>query len=150
MKKDVIEGRKNMTVKIYGSSCASTRKSRRWFNSYNIPFVYKDIMRNPLSVEEIQHILRLTEQGTKDIISTRSKVYKQLNINLETIPLQKLYSLIREFPRLLRHPIIFDEKRLQIGFDEHNIRQFIPKEERQKFLIENIFALNQNPHMEGI
>ena len=78
-------------------ACASTRKSRRWFNAHNIPFVYKDIMRNPLSVEEIQHILRLTEQGTKDIISTRSKVYKQLNINLETIPLQKLYSLIREF-----------------------------------------------------
>lgn len=140
-----------MTIKVYGSSCASTRKARKWLKAHDIPFVYKDIMRHPLTVEEIQHILRLTEEGTKDIISTRSNVYKQLNINLDTIPLNELYKLIQQHPRLLRHPIIFDENRLQIGYDEHNIRQFIPKEERKKQLFDSIFTLNKyNPNYESI
>mgnify|MGYP001228268054 CR=1 FL=1 len=139
-----------MTIKVYGSSCASTRKARKWLKAHDIPYVYKDITRKPITVEEIQHILRLTEEGTKDIISTRSNVYKQLDINLDTIPMKELYKLIQEHPRLLRHPIIFDENRLQIGYDEHNIRQFIPKEERKKQLFNSIFTLNQTPHMEGI
>src|SRR5699024_4245672 len=90
-------------------SCASTRKARRWFQAHDIPFVYKDVMRNPLSIEEMQHILRLTESGTEDIISTRSNAYKQLNLDVENLPLKKLYQYIHDFPRLLRLPIIFDE-----------------------------------------
>ncbi len=139
-----------MEIKVYGSSCASTRKSRRWFNAHNIPYVYRDIMRSPLSVDEIQHILRLTEAGTEEIISTRSKIYKELDVNLETLPLKKLYQLIQKFPRLLRHPLIFDDKKLQVGFDEHNIRQFIPREERQKLLFESLFPFNHDPQLDGI
>ncbi|MEI3606948.1 transcriptional regulator Spx [Pseudogracilibacillus sp. SE30717A] len=139
-----------MKIKVYGSSCASTRKSRRWFNAHNIPYIYRDIMRHPLSVDEIQHILRLTEAGTEEIISTRSKIYKELDLNLETLPLKKLYKLIQEFPRLVRHPLIFDDNKLQVGFDEHNIRQFIPREERKKLLFESLFSFNQDPQIEGI
>jgi len=32
---------------------------------------------------------------------------------------------------LLCTPIIFDEKRVQLGYDSENIRKFIPKEKRR-------------------
>lgn len=138
-----------MTVKIFGSTCLSTRKARKWFELHDIPFIYRDIMIHPLSVKEIQHILRLTEQGTEDIISTRSKVYKQLNLNIESLSLLELYKCIGKYPRLLRHPIIFNERKLQIGFDEQNIRQFIPRDERQKFLL-RLFSIKRDPQIEGV
>ncbi|MBO1004195.1 transcriptional regulator Spx [Pseudogracilibacillus auburnensis] len=127
-----------MDITVYGSSCASTRKSKRWFKEHAIPFEYRDITRKPLIENEMQAILRMTEEGTKDIISTRSNIYKELNLDIDNLPLKQLYELIYKFPKLLRQPIIVGVNKLQVGFDEYNIRQFIPREERKKLLNETL------------
>jgi regulatory protein spx len=72
----------------------------------------------------------MTEDGTDEIISTRSKTFQKLNINLESMPLQDLYNLIQDNPGLLRRPIIIDEKRLQVGYNEDEIRRFLPRRVR--------------------
>lgn len=46
------------------------------------------------------------------------------------MPLQDLYRLINEHPGLLRRPIIIDEKRLQVGYNEDEIRRFLPRKVR--------------------
>lgn len=123
-----------MELTIYGYSCASTRKAKKWLTNHNIPFVYRDIIKRPLNERELQAILRLTEDGTDDIISKRSNIYRELNIDLDTIPLKELYELIYQYPKLVRQPIILGQQKLQIGFDKDNIRQFIPREDREKNL----------------
>jgi regulatory protein spx len=90
----------------------------------------RNIMSEPLSIKEIKEILRMTEDGTDEIISTRSKIFQKLNINVESLPLKELYSLIQENPGLLRRPIIIDEKRLQVGYNEDEIRRFLPRRVR--------------------
>ena len=40
------------------------------------------------------------------------------------LPLQDLYSIIQDNPGLLRRPIILDDKRLQVGYNEDEIRRF--------------------------
>ena len=72
----------------------------------------------------------MTENGTDEIISTRSKAFQELDINLETMPLQELFQLISDNPGLLRRPIILDEKRLQVGYNEDEIRRFLPRKVR--------------------
>jgi regulatory protein spx len=81
-------------------------------------------------VEELKSILRLTENGTEEIISTKSKAFQELNVSIESLPLQELYKLIIENPQMLRRPIIQDEKRLQVGYNEEEIRSFIPRKLR--------------------
>ena len=49
----------------------------------------------------------MTEDGTDEIISTRSKTYQKLNVDIDSLPLQDLYSIIQDNPGLLRRPIIF-------------------------------------------
>ena|SRR5699024_2258307 len=127
-----------MKIKLYGSSTASTRKARRWFEEQEIDFEYRDIIRKPLKKKEMQSILRLTEEGTKDIIATRSNVYKELEIDFESLSMNELYVLLNEHPRLLRQPIIVGGNKLQVGFDEYNIRQFISREERKRFLDDSL------------
>ncbi|EEM06488.1 Regulatory protein spx 1 [Bacillus pseudomycoides] len=115
-------------VTLYSSpSCTSCRKAKLWLEENHIPYTERNIFSDPLTIEEIKEILRMTESGTDEIISTRSKVFQELNVNLESLPLQDLYKMIRDYPGILRRPIMIDEKRLQVGYNEDEIRRFLPR-----------------------
>lgn len=111
-------------------SCTSCRKARAWLLEQEIPFKERNIFSEPLDITELKAILRMTEDGTEEIISTRSKVFQKLDMNLDELPLPELLKLVQENPGLLRRPIMIDEKRLQVGFNEDEIRRFLPREVR--------------------
>ncbi|EAE0057200.1 transcriptional regulator Spx [Listeria monocytogenes] len=118
-------------VTLYTSpSCTSCRKARAWLEEHDIPYKERNIFSEPLSLDEIKEILRMTEDGTDEIISTRSKTFQKLNVDLDSLPLQQLFELIQKKPGLLRRPIIIDEKRLQVGYNEDEIRRFLPRRVR--------------------
>lgn len=118
-------------VTLYTSpSCTSCRKARAWLKEHNIPYAERNIFSDPLSVDELKQILQMTEDGTEEIISTRSKVYQDLHVNIDELSLKDLLDLVQRHPGLLRRPIIMDEKRLQVGYNEDEIRRFLPHEVR--------------------
>lgn len=124
-------------VTLYTSpSCTSCRKARAWLKEHDIPFVERNIFSEPLSLAEIKTILRMSENGTEDIISKRSKAYQSLGMDLDELPMTELYALIAQTPGLLRRPIILDDKRLQIGYNEDEIRRFLPRKVRSMELAE--------------
>ncbi|GGN61677.1 MULTISPECIES: transcriptional regulator SpxA [Oceanobacillus] len=112
-------------------SCTSCRKARKWFQENGIPFKERNIMSDPVSRDEIKEILRLTDNGTEEIISTRSKAFQQLKPDLENLTLQDLLTLIEENPGILKRPIMFDDKRLQVGYNGDEIRSFLPRSVRE-------------------
>lgn len=119
-------------VKLYTSpSCTSCREARAWLEENDIAYEERNIFSDPLSSDEIKDILRMTENGTEEIISTRSKAFQELDLNLEEIGLNELFDLIQTTPGLLRRPIIMDEKRLQVGYNEDEIRRFLPRKVRK-------------------
>ena len=111
-------------------SCTSCRKAKAWLEEHSIDYIERNILANPLTVEEIKSILRLTEEGTSEIISTSSKTFQEINIDIESLSLIELYTLIMENPKMVRRPIIQDEKRLQVGYNEDEIRSFLPRKVR--------------------
>lgn len=118
-------------VTLYTSpSCTSCRKARAWLKEHDIPYAERNIFSDPLSVDELKQILQMTEDGTEEIISTRSKVYQDLHVNIDDLSLKDLLDLVQRHPGLLRRPIIMDEKRLQVGYNEDEIRRFLPHEVR--------------------
>lgn len=124
-------------VTLYTSpSCTSCRKAKAWLEEHEIPYQERNIFSEPLTIDEIKEILRMTEDGTDEIISTRSKIFQKLNVDLDSLPLQQLFDLIQKNPGLLRRPIILDEKRLQVGYNEDEIRRFLPRKVRSYQLLE--------------
>lgn len=111
-------------------SCTSCRKARAWLEEHDIPYKERNIFTEPLTVNEIKEILQMTDNGTEDIVSTRSKAYSQLTVELSELPLNDFFDMVQEEPGLLRRPIMLDEKRLQIGYNEDEIRRFLPREVR--------------------
>ncbi|MBD8114592.1 transcriptional regulator SpxA [Priestia megaterium] len=118
------------------TSCNSCRKAKAWFEENQIDYIERNISHDPLKEDEIKSILSMTEKGTDEIISTRSKILQKLNIEIDTLSLQELYKLLRTHPTILRRPIIQDEKMLQIGYKEEEIRVFIPRRLRTFTIIE--------------
>lgn len=120
-----------MSVTIYTqSSCSSSRKALKWLKENNIDFNEKRITSQPLTITEFKNILSMTEDGTDEIIATNSNDFKNLNIDIEQLSIQELYKLIQQYPRMLRSPILLDEKRIQVGYNEMDIRRFIPRKVR--------------------
>ena len=124
------KGERHMVTLYTSPSCTSCRKARAWLKEHNIPFKERNIFSEPLNKNEIKTILRMTEDGTEEIISTRSKIFQQLNIKIDDLSVNELLDLVQENPGLLRRPIILDEKRLQVGYNEDEIRRFLPREVR--------------------
>lgn len=127
------EGNGGLTmIKLYSSaSCTSCRKAKAWLLEHELAFEERNIISDPLTKTEIKEILALTETGTDEIISPRSKVYQKLAIDFDEISLSELVTVIEENPGILRRPIMMDERRLQIGYNEDEIHQFIPREVRK-------------------
>ncbi|MGP4073902.1 transcriptional regulator SpxA [Piscibacillus sp. B03] len=119
-----------MVTLFTSPSCTSCRKARAWLEEHEIPYKERNIFSDSLSEDEIKEILRMTEDGTDEIISTRSKVFQSLDVSLDQMPLKDLISLIQQNPGLLRRPIILDDKRLQVGYNEDEIRRFLPRKVR--------------------
>ena len=119
-------------VDLYVSpSCTSCRKAKQWLEQHNIPYKERNIISDPLNREEIIHVLRMTEEGTEEIVSTRSKAFQELNIDLDDISMNELIDLIEKNPSLLRRPIILDDRRMQVGYNEDEIRSFLPRSVRR-------------------
>lgn len=112
-------------------SCTSCRKARAWLKEYNIPFIERDMLKKPPRLDELKNILSLTYRGTEDIISTRTQAFKDLNIDMNELSLAELLDIIQKHPDILKKPIIVDDKRIQIGYNEDEIRKFVPREIRK-------------------
>ena len=116
-------------ILVYTSfGCASCRKVKQWLKDRNIPFVEKNIFTTILNEKELRMLLRRSENGTDDLISKRSKIIKENNIDIDEMSTNELIQFVQENPSVLKRPIMVDERQLLIGYDEEEIEIFIPRE----------------------
>lgn len=112
-------------IKIYLSpSCLSCRKVKAWFEEQQIPFEEINILKKPLTGDELKEILMKSLDGADEIISTRSKVFKEKNVNVESMSVGELVRFIQENPTVLKRPIIVDDKFIQVGYNADEIEIF--------------------------
>ncbi|MGO1058921.1 transcriptional regulator Spx [Planococcus sp. FY231025] len=117
-----------MKAKLFtATSNTSCRKAIAWMNEYNIPYTEKNISTTPITVEEIQEILSLTNEGTEEIISKKAYAIKKLKVDIDSLSMPQLYQVIQDNPGILRLPIIHDGRKLQVGYNDDEIRQFLPR-----------------------
>ena len=120
-------------IQIYTTpSCASCRKAKKWFDQYKIPYSEKNIFSIKLSKDDIFRMLANSENGFDDIISTRSKVFKEKKLDPDSMNTKSLVEFIIENPSVLKRPIIINENELQVGYNNEDITIFLPKELRNK------------------
>lgn len=109
----------------------SNKKAIDWFESRGIQ-VHKVLARY-MSRKDLLHILSISDNGFDSILKNKliSKNELQKTIeNLQTSNFNQTLDVVLNTPEVLKSPIIFDSDKLLVGFNEDEIRQFIPKEYR--------------------
>jgi len=119
-------------IVIYTSpGCASCRKVRSWMKEHECKFIEKNIFTTMLNEKEIKYLLSRTENGSDDLISKRSKIIKENNIDIDSMTVDELVKFIVNNPSILKRPIIIDDKNMQFGYDQEEIDAFKPEELRK-------------------
>lgn len=114
-------------ILLYTSpGCASCRKAKQWLKENDMKFVEKNIFNTLLKEDEIKFLLQRSENGTDDIISTRSKAFQELQCDLDELSLQELVDFIQKNPSVLKRPIIVNESSFVVGYDDDEITAFVP------------------------
>lgn len=73
----------------------------------------------------------LSDDGPEALISKRCEAYKKLGIDTSHLTINELVAFIQAHPQVLRRPLVVDKTHLQIGFNEDDIGQFLPRHIRQ-------------------
>nr|MDH3084163.1 transcriptional regulator MgsR [Bacillus subtilis]WGD61925.1 transcriptional regulator MgsR [Bacillus subtilis]WGD68811.1 transcriptional regulator MgsR [Bacillus subtilis]WGD72198.1 transcriptional regulator MgsR [Bacillus subtilis]WGD75026.1 transcriptional regulator MgsR [Bacillus subtilis] len=98
-------------------SRTSCRKTKHWLKAHQIEFNERHLFRETPTREELKYILSLTTEGIDEILATRSQTFKNLNLNIEEMTVNEVLELLIEKPKLLRRPILVDNKKLVIGYN---------------------------------
>lgn len=115
-------------ITIYTApSCTSCKKAKSWLAHHNINFKERNIIADPLSTTEITKILEKCDDGIEGLISSRNRFVKTLGVDFEDLSMTTAIKIISENPQILRRPIIMDNKRLHVGYNEEEIRTFLPR-----------------------
>lgn len=120
-------------LNLYTSpSCASCRKVKKYFDTHQINYIEKNILSHKLTKDDIIKMLMRSENGFEDIISTRSKIIKENNIDLNNMRMNELVEFIIKNPTILKRPIIVAEEEIQVGYNYDDITLFLPEELRNR------------------
>ena len=135
-------------IKIYTViSCSSCKKAKEWMESHQLEYEEVNLLNDHMTREDFLKILSLTDDGTEEVISKRSRAYQRLNLDFESLSINELVRIFDENRTLLRRPLILDDCRLQVGYNEDDIRKFLPRDIRQvemKAATENIKTFSQS------
>ncbi|MDR2828049.1 MAG: transcriptional regulator Spx [Acholeplasmatales bacterium] len=127
-------------------SCSSCRKAKKWLEDYNIAYSEKNLFTTKITEEDIVTMLSNSTSGYDEIISTRSKIFKEKNIDLTNISLPQLKLLILENPSILKRPILVENEKIQVGYNAEEIRIFIPDAMR-KVLVNSMSSESFNDRL---
>ncbi|CAM3150893.1 Spx/MgsR family RNA polymerase-binding regulatory protein [Lactococcus hircilactis] len=135
-------------IKIYTViSCSSCKKAKEWMENHQLEYEEVNLLNDHMTREDFLKILSLTDDGTEEVISKRSRAYQRLNLDFESLSINELVRIFDENRTLLRRPLILDDCRLQVGYNEDDIRKFLPRDIRQvemKAATENIKTFSQS------
>lgn len=114
-------------ILLYTSpGCASCRKAKQWLKENDMKFIEKNIFTTLLKEDEIKYLLQRSENGTEDIISTRSKAFQEMKRDLDDLSMAELVDFIQKNPSVLKRPIIVNENSFVVGYDDDEITAFVP------------------------
>ncbi|MBO8162235.1 MAG: transcriptional regulator Spx [Brevibacillus sp.] len=115
---------KKLTFYTY-PSCTSCRKAKAWLNANGVDYVERHLFKNPPSVEELLDIVKKTHNGMDEILSTRSQLFKQLEVDINELTVSQLLEMLSEEPRLLKRPIITDGENVIVGYNQQAMKSLL-------------------------
>ncbi|MBP3059491.1 Spx/MgsR family RNA polymerase-binding regulatory protein [Texas Phoenix palm phytoplasma] len=132
-------------VLIYTNArCVSCKKAKKWLEIHGVKYKEKNLNKFNLKESDIDSILDHEQIDFTNIISTRSRIFKQQKFDLFSLKIKQIKRFIIENPSICKKPIIYDKNSIVIGYNQDDIRVFIPKNLRHYIIRNNIHIKKHN------
>ncbi|OZI13089.1 transcriptional regulator [Bacillaceae bacterium SAS-127] len=116
-------------------SCTSCRKTKKWLNAHSVTFQERHLFRETPTYDELIHLLSLTTDGLDELLAARSQTYKNLNVDVNELPLSEVVKLLIKEPKLLRRPILTDGNQLVVGYHPEVLRGLTNNKQDMKMML---------------
>lgn len=120
-------------IKVYyRGSCGSSRRAFAWFEKYNINVEKQQISK--MTRNDLIKLLQHSDEGLKAIVKRPGKSSSEVKDALkymEHLSLNEALDFILSHPYVMPTPIIMDGNNHFIGYNEDEIRLFLPNEYRR-------------------
>jgi arsenate reductase len=102
------------------SKCGTCQKARKYLNSRDIPYEWREITEKPPGIEELRSILSSGVE-LKKLLNTSGQAYRELNMKemLGRMSPEEVLRLLSKTPMLVKRPILrTDSGNTLVGFNE--------------------------------
>ena len=113
-------------MKFYGyKKCSTVKKAKKWLTDNNIKFEEIDLIDTPPTKEEIKKIYQDSGYDLKKFFNTSGVKYRELGLKykVKTASEDELLDLLASDGKLIKRPLLVDEKKVLIGFKEDEYKQ---------------------------
>lgn len=122
-------------IKIYyRESCGSSQRAFSWFEKYNLDVQKQQISK--ITRDDLINLLQISNGGLKDIVKRSRKRSSEVKValkHMEHLSFNEAINFLLSHPYVLQTPIIMDRHNNLIGYNEDEIRKFLPKAYRQGY-----------------
>lgn len=112
------------------------------FTEKGIPFIERRIDKEPLSVEELRQILCYCKD-IYSLVTDYSKDFRKLCSTLaekgktfEDLTISEVATMMKRYPNIVRTPIIFNGKKVEVGYSPEKLQVFTPRVQRAAMMNE--------------
>ncbi len=90
-----------------------------------IEFEYRDILKAPLSVDELRKLAKSGDITVKNLVNKGSKAFKNLKLDPANLTEEDSVQIILENPRTMVRPLFSDGSSLVAGFKEKEVENLV-------------------------
>ena len=99
----------------YKSSCITCKRALSELDRMKIDLEKRDFFKDALTEVEIKKILKLGKIKIIDLLRTRDKMYKELNLEKSKHTESQIIKLMVKYPGLIKRPIIISKNNVIVG-----------------------------------
>lgn len=105
-----------MTTKIYHNPrCSKSRQTMALLEEQSIDAQVVEYLKTPPNADELQEILNLLQMKPRELMRRKEAIYKELNLDDESLSEAQLIQAMVENPILIERPIVVTNGKAAIG-----------------------------------
>ncbi|HVL25138.1 MAG TPA: arsenate reductase family protein [Thermomicrobiales bacterium] len=115
-----------ITAYVY-NSCTSCRKTDEVLKQSGVPYARREFFKERFTRDELAQVLEGAGLTASNVLSRRSRVYKERDLEHADLTDDQLLNLMVEEPTLLRRPLVLDGEQVIVGHNEPALREMIER-----------------------
>ncbi len=88
-------------------------------------YKYRDILKEPLSLDELEDLASLGSMQIRDLVNRRSTAFKKMGVNSEEMTSRQAGDLILKNPRIMYRPLFTHGASFVMGFKPEEMEEII-------------------------